>query len=703
MVAARAHYVIALALIAAGISAAAQSPATKSTPDLSKEAAIIESYHTTYTFQDDGTTVQNVTTRIKVQSEAGVQQYGVLVFSYPSATSHVDIDYVRVRQPDGTVIVTPSSSIQDVTPQITIAAPEYSDLRQKHVAVKGLTPGSEIEYHIVFTEFSPLIPGQFWLGYDFTKDSIILDEQLEVNVPKDRAIKLKSSDIQPKVTEQGDRKIYLWKSSCLKDVTPTPHPAGQQPPPDVLLSTFQSWGQLGKWWASLEGPQEAPTAAIRAKAAELTKGLTTPDQKLQAIYSYVAEQFRYIGVSFGIGRYKPHAADQVLSNGYGDCKDKHTLLASLLQAAGIKAYPALINSSRKIDPDVPSPAQFDHVITVVPEGQKLDWMDTTSELAPMGLLVFSLRNKHALVVPEAQPAYLAMTPAEAPVPDRVTFEADGALSDDGTFTGKMKETVDGDKALLLRLVFNNIAQSDWEKATQSIAEGMGFGGTVSNAEVSSPEDTSKPFTLSYDYVRKDYYEWSKQSPHQIGPPFPPIGVPPLPHTDDKTPQPFILGEPGEVDYHASIKVPKGLTATLPKPLDLSTSFADYHSSYSFKDGVLTAEKRMIVKADEVAVDELDAYRKFQKAMESDIENQITLNGGTGANAGELSSDQLNSTALQILNNGGDASKARDLLLKATKADPESKWAWNNLGRAYESLGNTDDAIHAYKKQIEVNP
>jgi transglutaminase-like putative cysteine protease len=44
----------------------------------------------------------------------------------------------------------------------------------------------------------------------------------------------------------------------------------------------------------------------------------------------------------------------VLGNGYGDCKDKHTLLASLLKAAGITAWPALINASN--EPDfIPSP------------------------------------------------------------------------------------------------------------------------------------------------------------------------------------------------------------------------------------------------------------------------------------------------------------------------------------------------------------
>ena len=87
-----------------------------------------------------------------------------------------------------------------------------------------------------------------------------------------------------------------------------------------------------------------------------------------------------MSLSLGLGRYQPHAASDVLHNQYGDCKDKHTLLSSLLEAEGLHASSVLINSSRKLDPDIPSPSQFDHVITLLPRARSL--MDTTTEVAP---------------------------------------------------------------------------------------------------------------------------------------------------------------------------------------------------------------------------------------------------------------------------------------------------------------------------------
>ena len=67
---------------------------------------------------------------------------------------------------------------------------------------------------------------------------------------------------------------------------------------------------------------------------------------------------------------------------YSDLREKH--LAALLKAVGIQAFPVLISSHTTVDTDVPSPGQFNHVISVVLNS--LSWMDTTPEVAPIGYL-----------------------------------------------------------------------------------------------------------------------------------------------------------------------------------------------------------------------------------------------------------------------------------------------------------------------------
>src|SRR5271156_5190636 len=356
-------------------------PAEKSpsaSQDFSKEAYVIERFATHIVAENDGTGTRELAAQVKVLAEAGVKALAVLNFVYTSANEAVEIDYVRVRKPDGTVVKTPDYNIQDMPGEVTRTAPLYSDIHEKHVAVKGLSVGDELEYLVRFRVFKPEVPGQFWYEYSFAKSWVAKDEQVEISLPAEKYVKVVSPGFEPEVKIEGTRRIYRWthQNLTVKEKDPDEPPRRIPPNPDVQITTFANWEDVGRWYGGVQKDPLTGTPAIQSKADEITKRLKRDDEKIHVIYNFVALKFHYIGLDFGIGRYQPHAADDVLDNGYGDCKDKHTLLASLLKAEGIEAWPALINASRKLDPDVPSPAQFNHVITVVPIGGKYTWLDT---------------------------------------------------------------------------------------------------------------------------------------------------------------------------------------------------------------------------------------------------------------------------------------------------------------------------------------
>jgi len=395
------------------------------TIDHSQESYVVEKLKSSFRFENDGTGRREVYARIKVQSEAGVEQWGQLVVGYNSANERVDIPYVRVLKLDGSTVTAPAESVQDLSIPLEKEAPVYTDYRQKHVTVPGLRPGEELEYDFVTITHTALAPGQFWMEHDFAQSGTVLDEQLELDVPKDRNIKLKTKPgNDPKITEANGRRLYAWTSSHIdkdeddKKKDKQKKPRKEPEAPAVQMTTFASWEEMGRWYAGLEKDRRQPTAEIRAKSAELTKGKATDLEKIQALYDYVAPNFRYISLSFGVGRFQPHSAADVLHNEYGDCKDKHTLLASLLEASGYHASSALINSGRKLDPDIPSPSQFDHVFTMLPLGKDEIWMDSTTEVAPFRLLSAVLRKKQALIVPHQGAPHLEEKPADPPMVNR---------------------------------------------------------------------------------------------------------------------------------------------------------------------------------------------------------------------------------------------------------------------------------------------
>src|SRR5229473_6240103 len=126
--------------------AVAQAPApsnqkTSNANSNSEEAAVFERILNRVHFENDGTEVSETEAVVRIQSQAGMEEFGQLIFGYSSATEELEVEYVRVRKPDGRVVVTPDSTAQDFAPDVLKEAPMYSDYRQRHISVAGLQPG----------------------------------------------------------------------------------------------------------------------------------------------------------------------------------------------------------------------------------------------------------------------------------------------------------------------------------------------------------------------------------------------------------------------------------------------------------------------------------------------------------------------------------------------------------------------------------
>jgi len=624
----------------------AQKAAAPKPGDYSKEAVVFDKMYTRIHEEADGTGTHQTTARIRILADAGVKAMAVLEFTYTALNQQVDIAYVRVIKPDGSVVVTPAYNVQDLPADVTRTAPMYSDIHQKHVAVKGLGVGDTLEYQVTLTTVKPEVPGQFWFEYSFEKDAILLDEQVDLDVPADKAVTVATiHEIpQPAVTTAAGRKLYHWSSANLARPDPdAPPKSTKHIKPSIQVTTFSSWQQVGEWYQSLQHDSLAITPAIQAKADALTKGLTSDEDKTRAIFNDVALHIHYVGLEFGIGRYQPHPADDVLSNEYGDCKDKHTLLAAELKAEGIESWPVLISAGRELDPDTPSPAQFNHVITVIPgAGGKLLWMDSTEEVAPLGNLISVLRDKQALVIPNmaaGKPPYLERTPVDLPYLQNAHFDSTGKLSEQGVYTGHITQTYHGDVEFFLRTIFRQVPQSQWKEALQQFSRNIGFSGDISNPNISEIEKTSQPLEISYDYTREKFGEWDD---HRIFPSIPASGWSLSPGVKEKKPaDPIEIGSPGEQVYVSNITLPKGWSLVPESNVDLKEDWAEYHATYSLKDGVYKAERRLVMKKNKVPLEDWDKYLAFRRGIYADeVKTTWLMSGNSAADYNQLNDPAL---------------------------------------------------------------
>ena len=146
----------------------------------------------------------------------------------------------------------------------------------KHVTVSALSVGDTLEYDVITTTVKPLTAGQFWQTWKFIDDAPSLDEQVELNVPRNRPLKMKSpSDVSPASHTEGDRRIYLWKTTTdraaelplpgftsTKGFDPAAFPAGgshRRLTARVSFSTFENWAQTGLWYSELERDRRMPS------------------------------------------------------------------------------------------------------------------------------------------------------------------------------------------------------------------------------------------------------------------------------------------------------------------------------------------------------------------------------------------------------------------------------------------------------------
>jgi tetratricopeptide (TPR) repeat protein len=678
-------------------------PARKISPDDSKEPFVIESYSTTARFENDGTSEQILAVRARAESDLGAQQLHELVFHYDSGHQQLNVRYVRVRKADGSVLNAAPDAATDAP---AVSDSGYAALKEKRVTVPPLAAGDTLEYGIATRLVTPYAPGEFWFAYDFQSKAIVRDEQLEISVPANRVVILKSSPSTPFETVQANaRRVYRWKHANLAvagDDSSTTQPALRKTkPPEVQLTTFADWDSVARWYAKFESAASEPSPEIRTQTDELIQGKSDVPAKAQSLYDFVSTNIHTVDIPLVQAGWQPHSAAEVFINKSGDAGDKNMLLAAMLRAAGIESATALVPFTGVLDRSVPSPAQLDHAIMVVPLAAASLWMDSSTEVAPFRLLASPLRNKAALLVASNGSGKIVDTPADPPFLSSQRVDIDGGVSDLGKLTARAHYTMRGDTELVLRIAFHHTPQSQWNQLAQTILTLDGLRGEVTSVKAGDPIATRDPFELDIDFKQPNFLDWA--SKRQSGPlPLLAIGLPDPPADSTK---PIEIGSPLDVDVKLKLELPRNLTAQLPASSSVSRDYAEFQSSYAFASPVITAERSLHFKMRSLPATRADDYKDFTRAVTAD-ENRalvvINTSSGDPAIPASASADDLVEVGLAELN-AGNAASAGPLLARAVELDPNHKQAWTELGLADLRLGKLEEAATAFRRQLEINP
>ncbi len=458
--------------------------------------------------------------------------------------------------------------------------------------------------------------------------------------------------LEVKPTQTGSNS-WQWVLSDIKEIRHEPW----MPPLDgvagrMVLSFFTSekialnsnmdWDAMGKWYSNLIGERVDASPEVKQQVAVLTGSQATLLQKMQAVAGFVQQDIRYLAIELGVGGYQPHPAAEVFAHRYGDCKDKATLVRSMLREIGIDSYHVVIYTERgAVTPQTPAHHGFNHAILAVklPDGVanpsliatidhpklgKLLFFDPTDELTPFGQIRGELQANYGLLVTPAGGELIEL-PQQPSSMNSIQRTAKLTLDSAGMLKGEVKEMRLGERASSERWRLRTVTKdTDRIKPIEDLLGSSLSSFHITRASLVNLQQTDQPFGFNYAFESPNY---AKNAGNLLLVRPRVIGSKGSGFLETKEPRKFSIefeGPARDTDVF-EISIPAGYVVDdLPPPVDADFGFASYHAKTVVNGNVVGYTRTFEVKELTVPVAKAEDLKKFYRIIAGDERSTVVL-------------------------------------------------------------------------------
>lgn len=549
----------------------------------------------------DGTAVQTSTIEIAVSNDAAARQEAQQSLIYADDVETVRLIDGYTQKPDGRRVPIPVGAVRIQLAPGTPNLPQYTNRKQIIAILPDVAGGDVLSVTWRRVILNPTFPGHVAFTSFFLRTLPWDDVDVSISVPESLTLNTEAHGPAHTEVNADGRRTHRWRWSAPALVS---DPAVLSPldrAPRIFASTFPDWAAFSRTYAGLVAPKAEVTPAVQARADQVTAGARDRREEAKRLYEYVSRQVRWVAIYVGDGAFVPHPADEVLANGYGDCKDQVVLLMALLRARGIAAEPVLVN----LEPTYtlsgpPTLTAFNHVMTYMPEWDL--YADTTAGGASFGIVQAQEYGKPILHV----------TAAGAPPSRMVVMSPDLAterlhtkmrLELDGRITGDSTTEAAGPYATALRQYANQAMAQGSERAA---AERLRVLNQPGQGAVSpAPLDPVQPtYTVSARFTLDARPGIVDGDGFVV-----PTGIRLLARPGDGLLGPvnnrnLPPGEPtpcyaGRQEEDLSLSLPPGYRIVrLPRPRKADNAAFNYDSRWSLEDGTLRVVRRFESRIDQ---------------------------------------------------------------------------------------------------------
>ncbi len=509
----------------------------------------------------------------------------------------------------------------------------FSDDRTKRIDIPGVEDGSLVGYEVV-TQGRDLVNGDV---FQMENEIPILQGQLHVSAPSGSVRWFVNFPDRVEVASQSPTEA-TFRTANRPGISDEP-----DAPPFTSLAAhvvvnfdskgpaaLKSWDEAGRINHDLYTEAEKPGPEIESEVETLVTGKSDELSKVNALYNFVSRQIRYVAVEIGIGGYQPHPAIDVFKNKYGDCKDKATLLVTMLGHVGLRSYTALVGTRGDVeaDPNAPSLATFDHVIVALPVPEslrpavekfpaydpqaKILWIDPTSEADPLGLVPEMDQGVFALIT-YPDHGDLKRIPEIPPEQNGTRYSAQVHLQQDGTGLADVSVDYSGSTNTRMHYLYRGLSQEDIRRRFEDRVARYVSDATFQHASISGIEESSQPvgekFSFSGDFSTASTGDsWFLQPLFLSGMAVPEVG--PRPRQ-----LPLDIGPPHQVSGTYRIEMPAGMHVDrLPEKTSIKSEFGELEIEYSVNESVLSAAQTLSFTQSRIPPEKYPQFRDFVNAI-----------------------------------------------------------------------------------------
>lgn len=406
----------------------------------------------------DGRMVRRSRQVIQVLDANVVRGMSERAFAYAKSHQALTLDWIRVLRLSGEVVSDKPAQEQETDVTAGLQNPIYQEQRVRRVSLTGVAVGTVLDVQFVIEEKQPYRAGDFLLGWNVNQPIPVARSRFVVDVPEGFAPRIVERNLtfrRNDVVTDG-RRIITWAASEVAPYRPETYAADSNGVVmSVAVTAPDTWNDIAGWYDGLARDRYvlAPAAAALVDSLVRASQPRSRTDTIRAVHKWVAQDIRYVSVSLGIGGYQPRLPADVMSSGFGDCKDKTTLFVTALRRYGIVANPVLLALAGKPDATLPSIFQFNHAIAAVQDGAGWTFTDLTAEYVPYGTVPDSYQGEFGIVVTDKGRAEEVRFPLAPTERNQSVLRVAITIDSGGAAVAHVTESSEGSVAVGMRSVF----------------------------------------------------------------------------------------------------------------------------------------------------------------------------------------------------------------------------------------------------------